>query len=129
MRAAAAAGELSVEPPGEVTVERPKNRDHGDYATNAALQLAKPAGRPPREVADIVAARLRDQPGIEAADVAGPGFINIRLSQAAQGAIARTVVKAGDRYGHSEVAAKERINSSSSRPTRPGRSPLPARAG
>ena len=110
IRAAVAAGELSIDVPTQATVERPKNKDHGDYATNVALQLAKPAGRPPREVAEVIATRLRDLPGIDEVDVAGPGFLNIRLSGAAQGALARTIVEAGTRYGHSDTFAKERIN-------------------
>jgi arginyl-tRNA synthetase len=110
IRAAVDAGELAVAAPDRVVLERPKNRDHGDYATNAALQLAKPAGRPPREVAEIIAVRLRDLAGIDAVDVAGPGFLNIRLSHAAQGELARTVVRAGGDYGHSDLLAKERIN-------------------
>jgi len=110
IRAAVAAGELAVEVPDAVTVERPKNRDHGDYASNIALQLAKPAGRPPREVAEIVAAHLRDQPGVASVDVAGPGFLNLRLDQAAQGELARTIVLAGDDYGRSNEREKERIN-------------------
>jgi arginyl-tRNA synthetase len=110
IRAAVAAGELSVEPPAEATVERPKNKDHGDYATNVALQLAKSAGRPPREVAEILAAHLRSQPGVEAVEVAGPGFLNITLSQAAQGELARTIVDSGADYGRSDALAKERVN-------------------
>jgi arginyl-tRNA synthetase len=110
IRAAAAAGELSVEPPATVVIERPKSKEHGDYATNAALQLAKPAGRPPREVAEIVAARLRDHAGIETVEVAGPGFLNITLSQAAQGELARTIIAAGADYGRTETLAKERVN-------------------
>jgi arginyl-tRNA synthetase len=110
IRAAVDAGDLAVTAPDSVVVERPKNRDHGDYATNAALQLAKPAGRPPREVAETIATRLREAPGIESVDVAGPGFLNIRLSDAAQGELARSIVLAGDRYGTSDVLAKERIN-------------------
>jgi arginyl-tRNA synthetase len=110
IRAAVDAGDLAVTAPDSVVVERPKNRDHGDYATNAALQLAKPAGRPPREVAETIAARLREAPGIASVDVAGPGFLNIRLSDAAQGELARTIVLDGDRYGTSDVLAKERIN-------------------
>jgi arginyl-tRNA synthetase len=110
IRAAVDAGELAVEAPEHVVIERPKNRDHGDYATNAALQLAKPAGRPPREVADIIAARLRTASAIDDVDVAGPGFLNIRLSDAAQGEIARTVVAAGVGYGRSETLAQQRIN-------------------
>ncbi|MDQ1698382.1 MAG: arginyl-tRNA synthetase [Frankiaceae bacterium] len=110
IRAAAAAGELAVDVPDAVTVERPKNRDHGDYATNAALQLAKPASRPPREVAEILAAHLRDQPGIAGVDVAGPGFLNLHLDGAAQGELVRTIVLAGHDYGRSTTMEKERIN-------------------
>jgi len=110
IRAAVDAGELAVATPDRVLIERPKNRDHGDYATNAALQLAKPAGRPPREVADIIAARLREAGSIESVDVAGPGFLNIRLSDAAQGELARTVVLAGADYGRGDALAKEKVN-------------------
>ena len=110
IRAAAAAGELSVEPPTSVVIERPKSKEHGDYATNAALQLAKPAARPPREVAEVIAARLRDQAGIETVEVAGPGFLNITLSQAAQGELARTIVVAGADYGRTETLANQRVN-------------------
>ena len=110
IRAAVDAGELAVTAPDNVVIERPKNRDHGDYATNAALQLAKPAGRPPREVAEVIAARLRDVAAIDAVDVAGPGFLNIRLSDAAQGELARTIVGQGEEYGRSTAATTERIN-------------------
>ena len=110
VQAAVTAGELSVDVPASVTVERPRNKEHGDYATNSALQLAKPAGRSPREVAEVIAARLRDHPGIEGVDIAGPGFLNIRLSHGAQGELARTVVSAGVDYGRSDTLAKERVN-------------------
>ncbi|HVS68585.1 MAG TPA: arginine--tRNA ligase [Mycobacteriales bacterium] len=110
VRAAVAAGELSVDVPEAVLVERPKNRDHGDYASNVALQLAKPAGRPPREVAEIVATRLRDAAGIAQVDIAGPGFLNITLAADAQGALARTIVQAGADYGRTDTLAKQRIN-------------------
>jgi arginyl-tRNA synthetase len=110
VRSVVAAGELSVDAPGSVLVERPKNRDHGDYATNVALQLAKPAGRPPREVAELVATRLREAPGIRSVDIAGPGFLNITLAADAQGELARTIVTAGPEYGRTDTLAKERIN-------------------
>jgi arginyl-tRNA synthetase len=110
IRAAVTAGELTVEVPAQASVERPKNRDHGDYATNVAMQLARPAGRAPREVAEVVAAHLRTQPGITAVDIAGPGFLNLRLSEAAQGALARTIVTAGTDYGRTETLAKEKVN-------------------
>jgi arginyl-tRNA synthetase len=107
--AAVDAGELAVEPPSTVTLERPKNKEHGDYATNAALQLAKPAGKPSLEVAQILAARLADHAGIESVDVAGPGFLNITLSSAAQGELARLIVESGKTYGRTDTLAG-RIN-------------------
>jgi len=103
-------GELAVPVPDSVKVERPKVREHGDYATSVALQLAKPAGRPPREVAELVAARLRSADGVSRVDVAGPGFLNVTLDSAAQGELARTVVTAGATYGRSDVNAGHRFN-------------------
>ncbi|MEP7054805.1 MAG: arginine--tRNA ligase, partial [Actinomycetota bacterium] len=99
----------------------PKNRDHGDYATNVALQLAKAAGRPPRDVAAILKTEIEQQPGISAVDIAGPGFLNLRIDQAAQGEVARTVVVAGESYGGNDSAAGQRINLEfvSSNPTGP----------
>jgi arginyl-tRNA synthetase len=110
VRAAVEAGELTVDLPDEVLVERPKNREHGDYATNVALRLAKPAGRPPREVAELLAARLRSTEGVAAAQVAGPGFLNITLEAAAQGELARVIVAAGADFGRNTVAAGQRLN-------------------
>src|SRR5919107_1088903 len=103
-------GALSVEVPAEVVVERPRNPEHGDYATNVALRLAKPAGRPPREVAEALAGELRAQPGIAAVDVAGPGFLNITLAQGALGRIAVEAVTAGPAYGHTDTLAGQRLN-------------------
>ncbi|MEU2625503.1 MULTISPECIES: arginine--tRNA ligase [Kitasatospora] len=108
--AAVEAGELAVAVPEHVTVERPKNRDHGDYATNVALQLAKPAGMPPRAVADLLAARLRETTGVAKVDIAGPGFLNITLDAATQGLLARTVVEAGQAYGRNEALKGLTIN-------------------
>jgi arginyl-tRNA synthetase len=108
--AAVDAGELAVSVPTEVAVERPKNRDHGDYATSVALQLAKAAGRPPREIAGLVASRLRGTDGIAAVDVAGPGFLNIRLAEAALGKVAQAVLAAGASYGRNEALAGQTIN-------------------
>ncbi|MCZ2524230.1 arginine--tRNA ligase [Streptomyces sp. NPDC059506] len=110
VRSAVEAGELSVPVPGQATVERPKNRDHGDWATNVALQLAKPAGMPPRKVAEIIAARLSEVPGVASVDIAGPGFLNITLDAASQGALARTIVEAGREYGKNDAFAGLKIN-------------------
>jgi arginyl-tRNA synthetase len=110
VRAEVDAGELSVEVPQQVTIERPKHKEHGDYATNVALQLARPAGRAPREVAELLARRLREVAAFESVDVAGPGFLNLRLSPGAQGELARTIVTAGDDYGRSDALAKQKVN-------------------
>ncbi len=89
--------------PAEVTVERPRNPEHGDYATNLALQVAKKAGANPRELAGWLATALADADGIASAEVAGPGFVNLRLQAAAQGAIVAAVLTAGEAYGHSSL--------------------------
>jgi arginyl-tRNA synthetase len=104
------AGELAVEVPPEVRVERPKQREHGDWATNVALQLARSAKRPPREVAAAIGTRLADVPGIAKVDVAGPGFINVTLDSAAAGDLARMIVEAGGRYGTGDDLAGVRVN-------------------
>ncbi|EYR63892.1 arginyl-tRNA synthetase [Actinotalea ferrariae CF5-4] len=96
--------------PSSVAVERPRQREHGDWATNVALQLAKKAGVPPRGLADVLAERLRSVPGVAAVDVAGPGFLNISLDTAAAGGLARTVVEAGAAYGTTTALAGERVN-------------------
>jgi len=93
-----------------IVIERPKSRDHGDYATNAALVLAKQVGRNPRELAAQIAEHLRDAPGIAEVAIAGPGFVNITLEAAAQGEVARTVVTAGADYGHTDTLTGQRIN-------------------
>src|SRR4051812_37619763 len=110
VRAAVEDGDLAVAVPSKATVERPRNPEHGDYATNIALQLAKPAGKPPREVAEIISARLRQAPGVAGVEVAGPGFLNLRLAEGALGALARTVVFAGRLYGHSATRTGVRVN-------------------
>ncbi|ROR89837.1 arginine--tRNA ligase [Nocardioides aurantiacus] len=96
--------------PTEVTVERPRQRSHGDYATNVALQLAKKAGTNPRALAEQLAERLRAADGIGAVDVAGPGFLNITVEAGAQGQVAADVVAAGTAYGSTEAFAGEQIN-------------------
>ncbi len=90
---------IDVEVPSTVTIERPKIREHGDYATNAALVLAKRAGMPPRDLASLLAERLQGLPGIAAVAVAGPGFLNITVDRAAQGELVATIVAAGPQYG------------------------------
>ena len=96
--------------PETVTLERPRNREHGDYASTLALQLGKRAGVAPRELAGALADRLGRTAGVKSVEVAGPGFLNIRLDPAAAGALARAVVQAGERYGHSTALAGQRVN-------------------
>jgi arginyl-tRNA synthetase len=114
VRAAVAAvverGGLGVAVPDDVVIERPKNPEHGDYATNVALRLAKPAGRPPRAVAELVAEELRGHDGVASVDVAGPGFLNITLAQGVLGAIAVQAVTAGEAYGRTQEFAGQRLN-------------------
>ena len=96
--------------PATVTVERPRNPEHGDYATNLALQLGKKVGVNPRELAGWLAERLSGVDGIASADVAGPGFVNLRLAASAQGVIVGNVIDAGRNYGRSETLRNQKIN-------------------
>ena len=100
------AGEL----PAEVVVERPKNREHGDWATNVAMQVAGRFGLKPRDFAEILAPELEALDAVARVDIAGPGFINITLNAAAAGELARTIVEAGDRYGAGDELAGQRLN-------------------
>ncbi|MDQ2958125.1 MAG: arginine--tRNA ligase [Actinomycetota bacterium] len=103
-------GEFAVEIPGEIVIERPKNRAHGDYATNIALRLAKPAGKSPRQVAEAIAKALTESAGIAAVDVAGPGFLNITIEAGSLGQLARSIVEAGATYGNGDALTGRRIN-------------------
>ena len=94
----------------QVRVERPKSREHGDWATNLALQLAKKVGKNPREVAAILAEKIAHTPGVLRVDIAGPGFLNITLDAAAAGTLAATIVEAGESYGTSDKFAGKTIN-------------------
>ena len=96
--------------PAAVTVERPRNPEHGDYATNIALQVAKKVGANPRELAGWLAAALADADGIASAEVAGPGFVNLRLEASAQAVIVTDVLAAGPDYGNSDLLAGRSIN-------------------
>lgn len=96
--------------PTQVTVERPRQKGHGDYATNVALQLAKRAGTNPRAFADLVAERLRASAGVAEVEVAGPGFLNVTVEAGAQGQVAADIVAAGEAYGSSDAFAGEKIN-------------------
>ncbi|MDJ0357220.1 arginine--tRNA ligase [Paenarthrobacter sp. PH39-S1] len=113
LKAAVDAGDLIVPTgavPDEVRVERPKSREHGDWATSIALQLAKPAGIPPRKVAEILSTRLADIAGVAKVEIAGPGFLNITVEAAAAGALAKAIVEAGHDYGVNDALAGHVIN-------------------
>ena len=96
--------------PEQVVVERPRNPEHGDYATNLALQIAKKVGMNPRELAGLLVDALSAHDEIATVDIAGPGFINIRLAAAAQGQIVADILAAGTTYGHNSLYSGERIN-------------------
>ncbi len=96
--------------PETLTVERPRNPEHGDYATNVAMQVAKKVGVNPRELATWLAEALTAADGIDSAEVAGPGFLNIRLAADAQGAIVAKVLAEGAAYGTGSDLANTRIN-------------------
>ena len=92
-----------------VAVEPPRDPSHGDMATNAAMALAKPAGAKPRDLAALLAPRLADDPRIESAEIAGPGFINLRLAPAVWRAAARAALEAGPDFGRSAQGAGRRV--------------------
>jgi arginyl-tRNA synthetase len=96
--------------PATTTVERPRNPEHGDYASTIALQVGTKAGVAPRELAAALAEELGRRPGIKSVEIAGPGFLNIRLDAAVTGTIARTVVEAGEAYGRNSRLAGQKIN-------------------
>lgn len=96
--------------PADAGVERPRNPDHGDYATNIALRTAKKAGVNPRELATWLAEELATRDGVASAEIAGPGFINLRLAADAQGAIVGEVLAAGAGYGTGDELAGRNVN-------------------
>ena len=113
VESAISAGQLKItieDIPTEIVVERPKNLDHGDWATNIAMQLGKKAGLNPRAAAEILQPILEQLPGVEAIEIAGPGFINIRLSAASQGELARDIVAKGNSFGRGTQLAGKKIN-------------------
>lgn len=113
LHCAIAEGQVSLEAtdvPSEIVVERPRVREHGDWSTNIAMRLGKAAGTHPRALAEILAERLRNEPGIAELEIAGPGFLNFRLEAASAGELARTIVEAGEKYGANTSLAGQTIN-------------------
>ncbi len=93
-----------------VSVEQPRDPSHGDLACNAAMVLAKSAKMKPRDIADALAAALKADPDVVSAEVAGPGFLNLRMQNSFWHSVIRAILKAGDRFGSSNIGANERTN-------------------
>jgi arginyl-tRNA synthetase len=101
---------LGCELPATLTLDRPKNRDHGDYASSIALALSKPSGKSPRDIALIIQAGLQGHKDIESVDIAGPGFINITVAKSSQGAAIAQALTQGALYGHGKVLDGVSVN-------------------
>ena len=101
---------LKIQFSGEIPLERPKNRDHGDYASSIALQLAKVARATPRQIAEALAVELSVQPNISKVDIAGPGFINFTLNRASQAELINSILQSGRSYGHGSSLAGLNFN-------------------
>jgi arginyl-tRNA synthetase len=114
LRAAAAKGDIGElgtdQIPAEVSIDRSKNREHGDYSTNIALVLAKPAGISPRRIADLLVSALASSAEIAKIEAAGPGFLNITLSSSAAGAICSTILSQEKAYGSGDLMAGAKVN-------------------
>ncbi len=107
------AGEVNLaveDVPEEIVVERPRVREHGDWSTNTAMRLGRAAGVSPRELAEILARRLSDSDGIVDVEVAGPGFVNIRLAAASAGALAGGILEQGKEYGKNQALDGQNVN-------------------
>jgi len=108
-------GLLNCDLPSQITLDRPKNRDHGDYATSISLNLAKSANLQPRVIAEVIVKSLIDNnlltgAGISKVEIAGPGFINITLESASQGAVVTQILTEGKKYGSGKSLAGKKIN-------------------
>ena len=101
---------LGLDYQGEIPLERPKNRDHGDYASSIALQIAKSAGKSPREIATALQSALATEPNISKVDIAGPGFINFTLNRASQAELINVINQAGKNYGNGSTLAGKNFN-------------------
>ena len=108
-------GQLPCDVPSQLTLDRPKNRDHGDYATSIALALSKSANLQPGVIAKVIVKTLTDNKllttaGISKVDIAGPGFINITLESASQGVVVTEILTGGKKFGTSNILAGKKIN-------------------
>jgi arginyl-tRNA synthetase len=93
----------------DVPLERPKDRNHGDWATSIAMKLSQPWGLSPREIAVLISEELVDLPGVSHVEVAGPGFINIRLEAASAGTLAKKIVDQASKYGQGRFDAPQSL--------------------
>ena len=105
-----AEGELQCAIPTQIPLERPKNRDHGDYASSIALQVAKGSGRAPREIAELLKRSLESLAEVASVEVAGPGFINVSLNRATAADVVRQILVAGEKFGSGSAMAGVHIN-------------------
>jgi len=108
-------GLINCQIPEQIILDRPKNRDHGDYATSIALTLAKAANLQPRVIAEVIIKTLNENnllvpAGISKVEIAGPGFINITLESASQGSVVIEILTAGKNYGQGQSLAGKKIN-------------------
>ena len=104
------AANLNCDIPNELALERPKNREHGDFATSIPLALAKPSGKNPRDIAEIIKSGLEARSDISKVDIAGPGFINISLNSQSQGGVVSAILAAGKKYGESKSFPGTKVN-------------------
>ncbi|MGP3999288.1 ArgS-related anticodon-binding protein NrtL [Streptomyces sp. 8N706] len=118
VRCAVEAGELHAPVPTRAVVQRPPRPGCGDYATNIALQLAGPAGHPPRRIAEILRPRLAQAPGVDRVEIAGPGFLNITLDDDSHSGLVRTVLSRGRSYGSGDTLAGQVVELTFPRETR-----------
>jgi len=110
-----ATGEINAQLPDEINLDRPKNREHGDYATSIALALAKSSGLTPRAIAELIVKSLNDndllsKAGISKVEIAGPGFINITLNNASQAAVVIEILNKGKKFGHGNWLNDKKVN-------------------
>lgn len=110
LTALVAEGALDGEIPSEIRLERPKNRDHGDYASSIALQMAKGSGRAPREIAEMLKKSLEALDEVASVEIAGPGFINVTLNRASAAGVVRQIITAGEKYGSGRALSGVNIN-------------------
>ncbi|MEM8564786.1 MAG: arginine--tRNA ligase [Pseudomonadota bacterium] len=114
-------GDLDVEHPSSITLERTRDPSHGDFASNIALILAKPAGKPPRELAQTICDALPVSALVSRAEIAGPGFINFFLSESTGQAVVQRILEQGTDFGKTDAGAgrKVQVEFVSANPTGP----------